>query len=84
MPRPLRAFLASLALLAAGCGAGFDETRENAKPLKVSHASRWACSRWRLFFRAGAPRPICAVPGSGSNRRSCRRTLSAWRSSIPT
>ena len=39
MSRPLRAFLAALALLAAGCGAGFDETRENAKPLKVAHAS---------------------------------------------
>jgi iron complex transport system substrate-binding protein len=30
--------LAILALLAAGCGAGFDQTRENAKPLKVAHA----------------------------------------------
>ena len=39
MPRPLRAFLAALALLAVGCGTGFDETRENAKPLKVAHAS---------------------------------------------
>jgi iron complex transport system substrate-binding protein len=39
MPRPLRAFLAALALLTAGCGTGFDETRENAKPLKVGHAS---------------------------------------------
>src|SRR6185503_2586439 len=31
--------LAILALLAAGCGAGFDQTRENAKPLKVAHAN---------------------------------------------
>ena len=27
------------ALVAAGCGTGFDEERENAKPLKVAHAS---------------------------------------------
>jgi len=31
--------LVALALLAAGCGSGFDEGRENAKPLKVGHAS---------------------------------------------
>ncbi|HEY5726697.1 MAG TPA: ABC transporter substrate-binding protein [Methylomirabilota bacterium] len=39
MSRPLRTSLALLALLAAGCGAGFDQTRENAKPLKVAHAA---------------------------------------------
>ena len=39
MSRRLRALLAATALLAAGCGSGFDEERENAKPLKVAHAS---------------------------------------------
>ena len=39
MARSLRTFVVVLALLAAGCGTGFDETRENAKPLKVAHAS---------------------------------------------
>jgi iron complex transport system substrate-binding protein len=29
----------ALALLAAGCGTGFDEERETAKPLKVAHAA---------------------------------------------
>ena len=97
MPRPLRAFLAALALLAAGCGSRLRRDAENAKPLKVAHASGESKVPGRRgapagperrsarrdprpgraagggpSSRAGAPRPICAVPGSGSNRRSCR------------
>jgi iron complex transport system substrate-binding protein len=37
--RQLGVLLAIAALVAAGCGTGFDEERENAKPLKVAHAS---------------------------------------------
>ena len=39
MPRPLRTSLVVIALVAAGCGTGFDESRENEKPLKVAHAA---------------------------------------------
>ena len=39
MSRRIRVLLAVAALLAAGCGSGFDEERETAKPLKVAHAS---------------------------------------------
>ncbi|MBN1530065.1 MAG: ABC transporter substrate-binding protein [Thermoleophilaceae bacterium] len=39
MPRPLRVSLAVLVVAAAGCGQGFDQTRENEKPLKVAHAA---------------------------------------------
>ena len=39
MSRRFGALLAVTALVAAGCGTGFDEERENAKPLKVAHAS---------------------------------------------
>ncbi len=38
MSRRIGALLAVAALVAAGCGSGFDEERETAKPLKVAHA----------------------------------------------
>jgi iron complex transport system substrate-binding protein len=39
MSRALSMSLALVALLAAGCGTGFDESKENEKPLKVGHAA---------------------------------------------
>ena len=39
MSRPLSISLALVALLAAGCGTGFDQSKENEKPLKVAHAA---------------------------------------------
>ena len=38
MPPPLRALLAAAAVVAVGCGSGFDEQKETARPLKVAHA----------------------------------------------
>ena len=58
MRRPAPALLLVLAVLAGGCGTGFDQGKENAKPLKVAHALG------ESKVPGEAERPLAMSPGA--------------------
>ena len=62
MRRSAPAFLVLIALLAAGCQTGFDKGKENAKPLKVSHALG------ESKVPGEATRPLALSPGGPGHR----------------